>query len=404
MDIHIEPEIESKRLEALKKYEILDSEIEEIYEDVTKLAAEICGTPIALISLVDSDRLWFKSNYGFAASQTDRRVGFCSQAIQQDRLLVVKDAITDPKFSNNPFVISNPNIRFYAGAPLKAPCGAILGTLCVIDHEPRELTEQQYNTLTVLAKQVVDQFEMRVTQKRLEKDSELNQQMCQQKDDILNTISHDLKGALSTIVGLSEMLLEYLPKEADEDCVKMVENIHHSGEASVKLLKDVLQWSICQGQQCEYQPKKIPLKEVINDALDLVVANFMQKEQTFQVNCPEAMYVMGDRQMICSIIQNLLCNACKFTPENGRIYVTVDQENGTAKVRVTDTGKGVEPEQLKAIQKGKRAISMRGTNGEKGTGFGLMLCRQFVEKQNGRFEVRSELEKGTEFSFTIPVS
>jgi signal transduction histidine kinase len=250
----------------------------------------------------------------------------------------------------------------------------------------------------------VDQFEMRVTQKRLEKDSELNQQMCQQKDDILNTISHDLKGALSTIVGLSEMLLEYLPKEADEDCVKMVENIHHSGEASVKLLQDVLQWSICQGQQCEYQPKKIPLKEVINDALDLVVANFMQKEQTFQVNCPEAMYVMGDRQMIFSIIQNLLCNACKFTPENGRIYVTVDQENGTAKVRVTDTGKGVEPEQLKAIQKGKRAISMRGTNGEKGTGFGLMLCRQFVEKQNGRFEVRSELEKGTEFSFTIPVS
>ena len=404
MDIHIEPEIESKRLAALKRYEILDSEIEEIYEDVTKLAAEICGTPIALISLVDSDRLWFKSKFGFSASETDRRVGFCSQAIQQDRVLVVRDAISDPKFSNNPFVISNPNIRFYAGAPLKAPCGSILGTLCVIDNKPRELTDQQYNTLTVLAKQVIDQFEMRVVNKRLAKDRELNQKMCQKKDDVLNTIAHDLKGALSTILGLSEMLMEYLPKEVDEDCIKMAENIHHSGEASVKLLHDVLQWSVGQGEQCEFQPTKIPMKQVIDEVLDLVVANFMQKGQTFQVNCPEGMYVMGDRQMIFSILQNLLSNACKYTPENGMIYVTVDRENDTAKVRVTDTGMGVEPEQLKSIQNGLRAISMRGTNGEKGTGFGLMLCRQFVEKQNGRFEVRSELDKGTEFSFTIPIS
>jgi len=404
MNSNIAHDIEEKRLEALKKYEILDSEMEEIFDDVTELAAQICGTPIALISLVDSDRLWFKSKVGLSRPEAHRDIGFCSQAIQQDGLLVIKDAAHHPRFSNNPFVTSDPNIRFYAGAPLRTPCGYKLGTLCVIDTKPRDLTEQQYNTLVVLSKQVVDQFEMRMTQKRLEKDTELNLQLSQKKDDVLHTISHDLKGALSSIVGLSEMMVDCMDTMPSEDIRMMAENILKAGQSSVKLLNNVLEWSMAHGEQGSFEPARIQLKEVIDEVLDLVVVNFMQKAQTFQVNCPQGLAVMGDRQMIFSIFQNLLSNACKYTPENETIYVNIEIENDKAKIRVIDNGTGMNPEQLQSIREGQRAVSAKGTNGEKGTGFGLMLCREFVEKQNGRFEVNSQQDKGTEFSFTIPVS
>ena len=184
----------------------------------------------------------------------------------------------------------------------------------------------------------------------------------------------------------------------------MAENILKAGQSSVKLLNNVLEWSMAHGEQGSFEPARIQLKEVIDEVLDLVVVNFMQKAQTFQVNCPQGLAVMGDRQMIFSIFQNLLSNACKYTPENETIYVNIEIENDKAKIRVIDNGTGMNPEQLQSIREGQRAVSAKGTNGEKGTGFGLMLCREFVEKQNGRFEVNSQQDKGTEFSFTIPVS
>jgi anti-sigma regulatory factor (Ser/Thr protein kinase) len=152
---------EKARLQALRRYKILDTEPEKAFDDLTILAAHICETPVALITLIDSDRQWFKSKVGVSVGETPREISFCAIAIRQENLFIVPDATKDPRFSSNPFVVSDPKIRFYAGAPFTSSDGHPLGTLCVVDIVPRQLTPSQENALLALSRQVQAQFELR---------------------------------------------------------------------------------------------------------------------------------------------------------------------------------------------------------------------------------------------------
>jgi len=152
---------EKARVEALRSYKILDTDPEKAFDDLTILASHICETPVALISLIDTDRQWFKSRVGVSLTETPREVAFCAKAIRQSDLFVVPDATKDPRFSSNPFVVSDPKIRFYAGAPFTSADGYPLGTLCVVDVVPRQLTPSQQNALLALSRQVQAQFELR---------------------------------------------------------------------------------------------------------------------------------------------------------------------------------------------------------------------------------------------------
>jgi GAF domain-containing protein len=152
---------ETKRLKVLWQYEVLDTVPEALFDDLTELAAGICEAPIALISLVDENRQWFKSKFGTTVTETSRDISFCAHAIQQSDLFIVPDATKDERFANNPLVISDPKIRFYAGAPLLTPDGYALGTLCVIDKVPRELRPDQKQALRILARHIVSQLELR---------------------------------------------------------------------------------------------------------------------------------------------------------------------------------------------------------------------------------------------------
>ena len=155
------PSNEIVRLHALFEYEILDTFPELMFDHLTRLAAHVCRTPTAVISLIDADRQWFKSKVGMDATETSRDVAFCAHAILEPDLLVVKDASQDERFSNNPLVTTDPKIRFYAGAPLITPDGFKLGTLCVIDYMPRDFEIKQQEALIILARQVVAQLELR---------------------------------------------------------------------------------------------------------------------------------------------------------------------------------------------------------------------------------------------------
>ncbi len=152
---------ESARLAALGAYRVLDTDPEKAFDDLALLASEICDTPIALITLVDEKRQWFKAHIGTSLRETDRGISFCAHAIEAPGIFVVPDAMNDERFRENPLVRQDPNIRFYAGAPLVTPEGQALGTLCVIDRVPRTLTDRQRHALDVLRRQVEAQLELR---------------------------------------------------------------------------------------------------------------------------------------------------------------------------------------------------------------------------------------------------
>ncbi|MDQ1610644.1 MAG: hypothetical protein QOG00_575 [Pyrinomonadaceae bacterium] len=170
----VAPRKEAERIAALRECAILDTEAEESFDDIVRLAAYICQTPIALVSLVDTARLWFKAKVGFPLDELPRESTFCTQAILKPEPFIIEDASSDKRFANNPYVVSAPHVRFYAAVPLVTPDGHALGVLCVIDHTPRTLNAEQHEALNVLARQTMTQIQLRRNSNAL---AELNQKL-----------------------------------------------------------------------------------------------------------------------------------------------------------------------------------------------------------------------------------
>lgn len=195
------PANEKQRLEHLRGYEILDTEPEASFDDLTMLASHVCQTPVALISLIDADRQWFKSKVGIAVSETSRDIAFCASAILQPDVLIVPDASQDERFAENPLVTSEPRIRFYAGATLMTD-GYALGTLCVLDRVPRELTAEQLEALRALRRQVLAQLELRSNLKRLKQSLAARDRAENERERTLR----DLRAAMANIRTLEGLL------------------------------------------------------------------------------------------------------------------------------------------------------------------------------------------------------
>ncbi|MEH1784017.1 GAF domain-containing protein [Nostoc sp.] len=194
------PDNETQRIESLLQYKILDTPSETAFDDLTRLASYICGTPIGLISLIDTNRQWFKSKVGLDALETPRDLAFCAHAIMQPEVFVVPDATEDERFATNPFVTSDPNVRFYAGVPLTNPEGYALGTLCVVDHVPRNLSSEQIEALRILGRQVIKQLEMRRSLASLVLASDARKQAQKTRKEFLKKVAAGFGLALAILV------------------------------------------------------------------------------------------------------------------------------------------------------------------------------------------------------------
>lgn len=262
---------EKARLRALRSYKILDTNPEKAFDDLTILASHICETPIALISLIDSERQWFKSRVGVEIAETPRELAFCDKAIQQSDLFIVPDASKDPRFSSNPFVVSGPKIRFYAGAPFKSSDGYPLGTLCVVDVVPRELTPSQQNALLALSRQVQAQFELRRNLLELRLALEERDQAEAERDKTIV----ELQQALDHVSRLSGLL------PACSEC-KLDVTISADPAAINGVVDGVMQ--IARQMKCA-EGKEYEIELALREALANAIVHGCQNDATKKVEC-----------------------------------------------------------------------------------------------------------------------
>ena len=289
------PANETARLAALRAYHVLDTSAEEEFDDLTQLASRLCCAPIALVSLIDQDRQWFKSRVGLDVTETPRDLAFCAHAIMGDETLVIPDATKDERFANNPLVTSDPNIRFYAGMPLMTPSGHAVGTLCVIDRVPRTLTEDQMDTLKVLGRQVVTQLELRLScrtlaialaeqeeaGRRLRESKQaltaalaVAQAATNAKSNFLAAMSHEIRTPMNGIMGIAELLLDMGLTEEQRD---FVETLHHSADLLLTILNDILDFSKIEAGHLDVESVPFDLRRTIHETHDLLATKAAAK-------------------------------------------------------------------------------------------------------------------------------
>ncbi len=273
------PDNETQRIESLLQYKILDTPSDAAFDDLTRLASYICGTPIALISLIDTNRQWFKSKVGLDGLETPRDLAFCAHAILQPEVFVVPNATEDERFATNPLVTSDPNIRFYAGVPLTNPEGYALGTLCVIDRVPRDLSPEQLEALRILGRQVIKQLEMRRTLASLVLASDTRKQAQKGRKQFFQKIAggFGLASAILVLIGVISYQNTHILIDNNNQVQKTQEKINKLEEllSEIKDAETGQRGYILTGQESYLEPyqavignidrKIVELKDLIAD-------------------------------------------------------------------------------------------------------------------------------------------
>ncbi|MEU4237791.1 GAF domain-containing sensor histidine kinase [Actinoplanes sp. NPDC026619] len=393
------PDNETDRLAALYSLDILDSGPEQDFDDIVQLASNVCETPMSLVTLVDTDRQWFKARVGADLTETSRDLSFCAHAILGRDLLVVPDATKDARFADNPCVDMEGGIRFYAGSPLVTTDGYALGTLCVVDKEPRSLDIEQLQALRALARQVTSQMELRRHAIALANTTARLQELERRKDDLAELVGGDLRAPLR----LMSTYLEKLGTTGYHD-VDMAELVGRATSGHIRGFLDLLHHLTTMAEAGfgseSLHMRQIDLTRVTQRAVEAVrpIATTKQIWILNQAGGP-ALPIIADPVRLEQVLTHLLFAAVKYTPTGGRVRVGTEIESGpTVRLDDMDMPDGIRPDLFPHLYYG--AIS--NSSEISGPDRGLAVAKKILDAHHATVALSDRPGDGTSLHVMFP--
>lgn len=399
---------ENERLVSLFRYDLLDTPRESDFDDLVKMAAQLCGVEIALISLVDENRQWFKACTGLDATETPREISFCGHAIHQDDIFEIPDAHLDERFADNPLVTGAPYIRFYAGQPLQSVEGYKLGTLCLIDSQPKCLTPQQRDILRFLATQVEKQFDLRLSLRQAVQNSDMLQVQSERleegnqiREQLISVLAHDLRSPIASLEAIvSAFEQDYL---GAEDLLALIQQLRPELTKTSLQLNQVLVWAQRQ-MSSALRMEPFSVAAIAEQSLEWVQERAKVKQVELRQALEMELCCLGDPELIHIVLRNLLVNAVKYCRKDDQVILFAYEEAGEVVLGVQDTGLGMSPETLEKLRQHQRLASMAGTDAEQGFGLGLLLCHIYLQRMQSQLFIDSVLGEGSTFSFRLAIA
>ncbi len=386
------PENESERLLKLHAYDILDTPSEDTFNKIAILAAQIFNTPIAQVTFVDQERVFFKTNISpLEATEIDRKDSFCATAILKDGVTLIENMLEVPELANNPFVAMENGVRFYAGAPLRTVEGLQLGTLCVLDTRPRGVTPEQLQMLETLSSIVMDELELRLAARKA----------IRTQNDMMNRIVHDLKNP-NTAIALSAELIKRKVNDP-KTVLDFAERIKQSAGSVLTSLNNLLDIS-----QVEDGGLALNLEEIeILAILQIVKRNFdlmaAQKKQNILINCNCDTTIYADSRRMQEAFENLLSNAIKYAEKDTEIEINVVAHENGLNIEFKDQGQGLTEADMEKLFIKFARLSSIPTGKEHSNGLGLSIVKMLVELHKGKvWAISKGKNKGTSFFIFIP--
>ena len=392
------PKNELQRLSALYEYQILDTAREPEYDDITRIASEICGTPISLITLIDSNRQWFKSTAGINLIEAPLEPGFCTHAIlQPDDIFIIDNPKEDERFFDNPSVTGPPHVAFYAGVSLVNDTGKPLGTLCVIDNKPRELTGLQKDTLKALARLVVANLEIRKRNKQMEEQKAEMEALNVDLSKFANQVALDVRSPFSSLTMSSKLLIDHYSDVLDSAAIEFLTLMEETASDAIDKVNGIL--------------KHTQTVHGTDISKELFTFGDLADEIRKQLKIPAAfsiivnnpgMELYTSRSILLKILLTLCGNAIKYNDKKeGMLTISAGEIGHHYLFTVRDNGQGIKSEDREAIFNLFYVPGNRNKFKNKGTGIGLSIVKRLVEKMNGTIKLVSEPGVGSTFEFTI---
>lgn len=389
-----------ERLAALQALRILDTPPEECFDRLTRVASRALGAPVALVSLVDADRQFFKSQIGLAEPWASRREtplshSFCQHVVEANAPLVIEDARQHPLVKDN-LAIPDLGVVAYLGYPLTDSSGCALGSFCAIDSRARVWTPEQESLLKDLAQAAISELELR----RLA--AELHQ-LNQEKNELLGIAAHDLRNPLAAISSYFQLLLEtdFLGPLTERQR-RVLEKSSGTADFMLRLLNNLLDVSKVESGRLNLQLGTLDLARLALQVVDLTRLAGQQKGIELTYEGPPELLVVGDCDKLQQVLQNLLSNAVKFSPGGTSVRLVLERTEREAVLAVVDQGPGIPLAEQDRLFEPFHRTSVKPTGGERSTGLGLAISRKIVEGHGGRIEVDSQPGRGSTFRIVLP--